>query len=67
MKNEFNEYNIKIRTKEGTYEYEKVDLDNLDLIVKKHSEYEELRATQNKPKMLIKKLGGQNGRNTKNR
>ena len=34
-------YNIKIKTKEGTYEYEKESLDNIDLLLEKHKDYEE--------------------------
>ena len=41
-------YNIKIRTKEGTFEYEKEDLNDLDLILIKHLTYEEMRAEQKK-------------------
>ena len=37
-------YNIKIKTKEGTYEYEKESLDNIDLLLEKHKDYEEFRA-----------------------
>lgn len=43
-------YNIKIKTKEGTYEYEKEDLEELDLILLKHPNYEEISATQCKHK-----------------
>lgn len=59
------DYNIKIKTKEGTFEYEKETLDNIDLLLAKHPDHEEVRATQNKPKTLAKKLGGP--RNAKNR
>jgi hypothetical protein len=37
-------YNIKIKTKEGTYEYEKESLDNIDLLLEKHKDYEEVEA-----------------------
>ena len=37
-------YNIKIKTKEGTYEYEKESLDNIDLLLEKHKDYEEIEA-----------------------
>ena len=43
-------YNIKIKTKEGTYEYEKEDLTDIDLILMKHKDYEEFSATQCKHK-----------------
>jgi hypothetical protein len=37
-------YNIKIKTKSGTYEYEKEDLTDIDLILMKHKDYEEIEA-----------------------
>ena len=37
-------YNIKIKTKEGTFEYEKESLDNIDLLLEKHKDYEEIKA-----------------------
>ena len=52
-------YNIKIKTKEGTYEYEKEDLDNIDLLLEKHKDYEELeakRVDKCKKKVLKKQL-----------
>lgn len=61
------DYHIKIRTKEGTFEYEKQDLSNIDLLLTQHPDHTEVRATQNKPKSLVKKLGGSNGKNTTNR
>lgn len=47
-------YNIKIKTKEGTYEYEKEDLSNIDLLLEKHPEYEEIKAEKVKVKKLVK-------------
>ncbi len=41
------DYTIRVKTKEGTFEYEKETLDNLDLLLKQHKDYEELRATKN--------------------
>ena len=46
-------YNIKIKTKEGTYEYEKESLDNIDLLLEKHKDYEEVKAE----KVKVKKRG----------
>ena len=46
-------YKIKIKTKQGTYEYEKEDLQDLDLLLEKHKDYEELKAE--KEKTLCKK------------
>ena len=48
-------YTIRIKTKDGTYEYEKETLDNIDMILAKHPSYEEVQATHNKPKTLCKK------------
>ena len=48
-------YNIKIKTKDGSFEYEKETLDNIDLLLEKHPNYTELEATQNKPKVKVKK------------
>ena len=47
-------YKIKIKTKEGTYEYEKEDLENIDLLLEKHKDYEELKAEKVKVKKLVK-------------
>lgn len=41
-------YDIKIRTKEGTYEYEKEDLSDIDLLLMQHPDYDELSASQKK-------------------
>lgn len=53
-------YNIKIRTKEGTYEYEKETLDNIDLLLMEHPNYEEIKAerenTKCKKKVLKKQV-----------
>lgn len=51
-------YTIKIKTKEGTYEYEKETLDNIDLLLEKHKDYEEVQATYNKSKVKVKKKCG---------
>ena len=45
-------YKIKIKTKEGTYEYEKEDLQDIDLLLEKHKGYEEVEA-----KKKVKKIG----------
>lgn len=48
MKQPYNwDYTIRVKTKEGTFEYEKETLDNLDLLLEQHKDYEELRATKN--------------------
>ena len=46
-------YNIKIKTKDGEYEYEKETLDNIDLLLEKHKDYEEIKAE----KVKVKKIG----------
>lgn len=51
-------YTIKIKTKDGEYEYEKETLDNIDLLLEKHKDYEEVQATYNKPKVKVKKNNG---------
>ena len=56
MKQTYNwDYTIRVKTKEGTFEYEKETLDNLDLLLEQHKDYEELRAEHNKPKTLVKR------------
>lgn len=47
-------YTIKIKTKDGTYEYEKESLDNIDLLLEKHKDYEELKAEKVKVKKLVR-------------
>ena len=49
-------YNIKIKTKDGTYEYEKETLDNIDLLLEKHKDYEEVQATHKEEKCKKKVL-----------
>ena len=49
-------YQIRIKTKDGTYEYEKEDLSNIDLLLEKHKDYEELEAKKvNKCKKKVLK------------
>lgn len=59
MKEEYKwNYNIKIKTKDGTFEYEKEDLSNIDLLLEKHPGYEEIEAVHKqdeKTKKLVKK------------
>lgn len=43
-------YTIKIKTKDGTYEYEKETLDNIDLLLEKHKDYEEIKTEKVKVK-----------------
>ena len=48
MKQPYNwDYTIRVKTKEGTFEYEKETLDNIDLLLQKHKDYEEVQATKN--------------------
>ena len=49
-------YTIKVKTKEGTFEYEKETLDNIDMILAKHPSYEEVQATHNKPLVKTKRM-----------
>jgi len=60
------DYNIKIKTQDGEYEYERETLEKIDEILEKHQDYTEVRATH------VKKLtkGGSHGNipgNKKNR
>lgn len=54
-------YNIKVKTKEGTYEYED-NLENIDRVLQRHPDYEEVQATRKKQKTLSKKKGEINGK-----
>lgn len=47
-------YNIKIKTKEGTYEYEDVPLEDILLIDLKHPNREELKAEKVKVKKIVR-------------
>ena len=49
-------YNIKIKTKEGTYEYENEDLRNIDLLLMKYPDYEEIKAEHKEEKCKKKVL-----------
>ncbi len=46
-------YNIKIKTKDGTYEYEK-PLEELEELLKRHKGYEEVKAEKGKVKKIVK-------------
>lgn len=48
-------YNIKIKTKEGTFEYEEKDILEAVKLVEKHPNYEEFYLQQQKPKQLVKR------------
>ena len=50
------DYTIRVKTKEGTFEYEKETLDNIDLLLEKHKDYEEVQATHNKPLVKTKRM-----------
>lgn len=45
-------YNIKIKTKDGEYEYEKETLENIEELLTKHQDHNEVRATR--VKKLVK-------------
>ena len=53
------DYTIRIKTKEGTYEYEKENLQDIELLLEKHPGYESIEAvhkdTEEKPKRKAKK------------
>lgn len=52
-------YTIKIKTKDEVYEYEKENLSNIDLLLEKHPNYEQIEAihkdVKEKSKRLVKK------------
>lgn len=48
-------YNIKIKTKDGTYEYEDVPLEDMTLLVLKHPNYESVEAVHKKPQKVYKR------------
>jgi len=47
-------YTIKIKTKDGTYEYEQ-PIEKLEELLEKHKDYTEVNATKKEPKKLVKK------------
>jgi len=47
-------YKIKIKTKEGTFEYEKEELTDIDLLLEKHPGYEEIKAEKVKVKKRVR-------------
>ena len=49
-------YTIRVKTKDGTYEYEEETLDNIENIIKQHKDYEELKATHKKPLTKTKRM-----------
>ena len=49
-------YKIKIKTKEGTYEYEKEDLSNIDILLEKHREEEGLEVYAEKMQSSTKNV-----------
>lgn len=48
-------YSIKIKTKEGTYEYEEENALEAVKLVERHPDYEAFYMQQNKPKALVKR------------
>lgn len=58
-------YNIRIKTKEGTYEYEEENALDAVKLAEQHPDYEEFYMEHKKPKTLEKKIGGINGRTIK--
>lgn len=48
-------YNIKIKTKDGTYEYEKETLENLELLLQKHPNYESVEAVHKDAQKVYKR------------
>ena len=52
-------YNIKIKTQEGEFEYEKETLENIENLLAQHQDYTEVRA-----KRLVKRRGNDTNRST---
>lgn len=48
-------YTIKIKTKEGEYTYEKETLENLDLLLEKHKDYESVEAIHKDKQKVLKR------------
>lgn len=48
-------YTIRVKTKDGEYVYEQETLEKIDLLLEKHKDYMEVKATKNGPKKLVKK------------
>lgn len=56
MKQPYNwDYTIRVKTKEGTYEYED-NLENIDRVLQRHPDYEEVQATHRKPLVKTRKM-----------
>lgn len=49
------DYNIRVKTKEGTFEYEDT-LENIDRVLERHPNYEEVQATHNKQLAKVKRM-----------
>lgn len=63
MKQPYNwDYTIRVKTKEGTFEYEDT-LENIGRVLQRHPSYEEVQAIHNKPKTLSKKRTTQKRKN----
>ena len=63
MKQPYNwNYTIKIKTKEGIYEYEKEDVLEAVKLIEQHPDYYEFYMQQNKPKTLTKRRANETGR-----
>lgn len=50
------DYTIKIKTKTGAFEYEKQTLENIDLLLEKHPDYEEFIAEHKEEGKCKKKV-----------
>lgn len=48
-------YNIKIKTKDGEFEYEKETLENLELLLQKHPNYESVEAVHKEAQKVYKR------------
>ena len=57
-------YLIKVKTKDGTFEYEKEDLTDIDLLVEKHPDYQEIEAKKKVKKIERRNPNNRNSRET---
>ena len=57
-------YLIKVQTKDGTFEYEKEDLTDMDILIEKHPDYQEIEAKKKVKKIERRNPNNRNSRET---
>lgn len=53
-------YNIKIKTKEGTFDYENEPIEKIESIIQEHPDYEEISAVHSKKLVKRKQIRSNN-------